>query len=412
MGMQKGGARRNATVAGVLLWLLPCTCSAASGASGDDAHYLSRSSEAINDLVGHFWLGDTANGHIVATWNGLVASAQPNGRLPDARGGTWEAGTLANVLYGYYEITHSEDAAQRLRSEWRYIKAAYSRNDLTACGHSSHANFASDDAGWNARFFLQLYEVAGDDLALDYAKAAVECAFSRWQDQRFGGGLWYSDERKTKSLYQAALALDAFSIFERTDDRRFLSYAESSYEWIEKTLLRSDGLYWCDVTEAGPLGKERPEDIHLAGSVTFLAGNMVMALLHAHLFKLNGQEDYRQRAIRTTQGILAKLVDRQGLLLDDRDAWTNGTFVQQWVQEALPVVGEIPAHQGADVIKRTADAIFEKDRTPDGYYGGDWGGPADPAKAAWAKHRTVPQQITTSSNAVAVILAAAALMPH
>jgi hypothetical protein len=56
-------------------------------------------------------------------------------------------------------------------------------------------------------------------------------------------------------------------------------------------------------------------------------------------------------------------------------------------------------------LRTTATAIVQRDRTSDGFYGGDWGGPVDPALSIWGRKGSVPRQITTSSTAVAMVVA-------
>jgi hypothetical protein len=56
---------------------------------------------------------------------------------------------------------------------------------------------------------------------------------------------------------------------------------------------------------------------------------------------------------------------------------------------------------------RTADSIYRRARTAEGYYGGSWSGPAEGPGSHWAMVGSRPQQITTSASAVNVIAAAA-----
>ena len=57
----------------------------------------------------------------------------------------------------------------------------------------------------------------------------------------------------------------------------------------------------------------------------------------------------------------------------------------------------------------TARAIYTRARTPDGYYGGCWNGPADGAASRWSSIGSRPQQLMTSTNAVNMIVAAAVI---
>jgi hypothetical protein len=69
--------------------------------------------------------------------------------------------------------------------------------------------------------------------------------------------------------------------------------------------------------------------------------------------------------------------DGRTVLLDERDAWANGAFAGDWARRVLTLPGVKMAH--VDLIRATAHAIYTRGRTPEGYYGGCWNGPADGA---------------------------------
>ena len=208
------------------------------------------------------------------------------------------------------------------------------------------AGFRSEVGRWTMPAGLQLciwtLTSTGDPTALTCAEGLVTNAFNRWLDNQLGGGMWYSDAEQVKSLYQVAIVLSALKIYELTGDQTCYTNAMRCYTWMETYLLRSniDNLYWCDYNASGPVGQNRPEDIQEAGSVVFLGGNMGMALLHARLYQLTGDTNYLNRAIRTVNAIYnSPLVTSTGIYLDDRDAWTEGTFAGDFAREVLSLPG-------------------------------------------------------------------------
>ena len=94
-----------------------------------------------------------------------------------------------------------------------------------------------------------------------------------------------------------------------------------------------------------------------------------------------------------------------GVYFDDRDAWANGTFAGDWAEEVLSLPGIDGRHK--ELLLRTADSIYHKARTADGYYGGSWSGPADGPGSPWSMGGSRPQQIMTSGSSVNLIAAAA-----
>ena len=383
----------------ILLFVVFAARLVAAGTPDAPARALARG--GMDDLLAHFWTGDETTGHIVNTWYGYT------NKLPDARGALWERAMLFLTLDNADRALGDPTCARRLRADWERTKALYTPAQLEACGAKSGANWASDDAGWAALMYLAAHRVTGDRAARDAARGVVNHAFDRWLDGELGGGLWYSDDRRAKSLYQASLVLAALRLWELTGDRAFHDRALDCYQWIEAHLLRADGLYWCDYGRSGPVGANRPDDIREAGSVVFLGGNMAMGVLHARLYRLTRDEDYRRRALRTADAILARLVTDQGVYLDERDCWVNGVFAGDWAREVLALPGIGAKHRA--VLRATAESIHRNARTTDGYYGGSWSGPAEGPGSRWFVKNFKPQQIMTSASAVNMMVAAAAL---
>jgi hypothetical protein len=204
-----------------------------------------------------------------------------------------------------------------------------------------------------------------------------------------------------------AIVLSALQIYELTGNQTFYTNAMQCYTWMETYLLRTDGLYWVDYNSLGPVGQERPEDIFEAGSVVSLGGTMAMGLLHARLYQLTGNPTYLNGAILTDNAILySPLGTPEGVYLNDRDAWTQGTFAGDWAREVLTLPGIDPKHW--TMLWTTADSIYTNART-NGYYGGSWSGSAEGSGSAWWVNGSTPEQITTSSSSANMIIAAAAL---
>lgn len=363
-------------------------------------HYASLARSAMDDLNKNFWRGDPKTGNILPTYNGYFAA-----KLPLPRGGLWERGMMIFCMDTLYHATNDPIIRSQLSSEWSRIKRIYTIKELEQPGNNT-PHPACDDTGWDARLYMVFYHDLGDRYALQRAKSLVNNAFNRWLDDEFGGGMWYNDAHDAKSLYQVGIVLDAFEIWEATHDQNFYDRAKSCYDWMESHLLREDGLYWCDYNADGPIGKDRPDDIREAGSVTFLGGNMGMAAVHAFLYRTTGDDEYLKRAQRTVQAISTKLI-KEGIYLNDRDAWANGTFACEWARDVLTLPGIDIKHK--DIFFETADSIYKYDRTPNGYYGGCWNGPADGPRSRWSMIGSRPQQIMTSASSANMIMGAALL---
>jgi hypothetical protein len=64
-----------------------------------------------------------------------------------------------------------------------------------------------------------------------------------------------------------------------------------------------------------------------------------MGVIHAKLYALTGEDEYRRCAVRTADALAAEQLDANGVYLNDRDAWTEGTFAGEWARSVLTLAG-------------------------------------------------------------------------
>ena len=92
------------------------------------------------------------------------------------------------------------------------------------------------------------------------------------------------------------------------------------------------------------------------------------------------------------------------MLLNDRDAWTNGAFAAMYASQVLALPGTEPMRE---LLNGTAHSIVTNARTADGYYGGSWQGPAEGEGSKWFAKGSVPKQSMTTATSVLMVVAAA-----
>ncbi len=390
----------------------------------DSDAYRRIASSALDDLYDNFWQGDSETGHIVKEDHGFPTTGR--------QVMIWAHAMMLFGMETMYEATGDEDIKKKIQAHWAFTKDIFNEEEMITPGRAP--NIACDDAGWDAMAYLTFYRFTGDPYALNVTKKLLYQSYDYWKDGSVENGLWYkrstdpAEDAKWKSLYSTGLMMAALEYYEITGDETILNDTLAIYRWIETYLLRngrkeygsliidvSDNLYWADFnvnragrTEVtGPDGGVRPFDIHEAGSVSFLGGNMAMAVIHAKLYKITGDEKYLARALETVRAIDDSRYNCLGVYLDDRDAWTTATFTRWWVKDVLTLPGIKP--EDYKLLKDTAQSIFTRARTADGYYGGSWSGPADGDGSKWYRIGSVPKQIMTSSNSCNMIFAAALL---
>ena len=366
---------------------------------------------ALEDFYANFWTGDAKTGHFSENDPTMV----------------WEAGMAVLMLRTMYEATGESEYVDRVNAQWEYWQRFLDDDTITRPGDKP--NIACDDAAWTAMVLMSIYKMTGDQHALELAGETVRRSYEYWKDGDVANGLWYRyegalDSNKTpinnsKSVYAVGLVLTALDYYEETEgtdlaDAALYEDTLALYGWMEKNLRRDevkqfpggkvktvDGLYWTDFIEGhGPSGLERPLDIREAGSVSSLFGNMGMAAVNARLYTLTGEETYRAKAVQTANSLAGSTYNKNGVFLNDRDAWTNATFVRQYVLEVLPLEGVDPVNY--QLFEGTARSIQENCRTEDGYYRAEWSG-----GTRWDNGQTTEKQIMTNATTLGMLAAAA-----
>lgn len=365
-----------------------------------DQKYLQLAKLAIDDQLGNWWEGDTQTGRLAATHSG---------RKTDKADVLWEA---AMTLYGVYDmwvITGDDLYKDYLVCEATRYKNDYVDYPTHLENPAGRPGPASDDCAWSSMLYLIFYEVTGDMWWVERSANLCDNVEERWYDEELGG-LCYSDQKDWMSLYETGIALSWFRVWEITGEQRYYDQALNSYTRLHNASVHEDGIYVCEVTREGHVGngpEGSGEEWHIeeANSCSFLAGNMAMAVLAAKFYEVTGDQTYLDRVYAVNDGLI-KWYNKDGVLLNDRDAWTNGTYASYYVSQVLSLPDTEDMQK---LILNTADSIMTRARTEDGRYGGSWQGPAVGNNSIWFRNASIPQQAHTSACSISMVTAAAML---
>lgn len=368
---------------------------------------------AVENLYAAFW--NDAEGHFLRTTEG-----QPD---PNATW-IWEFGQSVFALETYYQATKSEDALRHLRRQWAYLRSsAYDQEKLKGNKDlSGDCYHAQDDAAWGAMEFMAFWRATGDEIALTYAHDLLVNSYRHWgtgEVQTFAGtqlpdlseGLYYTKnleagESPFKSIYaapMAAAALEYCMAVSPADPMSVDLYQPTAnlISWLETNMCRkapavyrnyrgdgadltvtyADNLYYVDYGrfgENGPTGADNPGRIEVNGSNTALFGNMAMAVCHAMLHRITGEQAELEAARRTARAIRSKETHPLTLptYINDRDQGTNASMVGYFVRYVLSL--DEPATRERKILLNTAKVIATKGRVADTpYYYTVWD--SDPA---------------------------------
>lgn len=285
-------------------------------------------------------------------------------------------------------------------------------------------------------------------MALRIAGALITSTYATFADPNKGGaGLLYAlpgqdpDHQGVSSSVETVAARCAVYVFEHTSHGHYLAFAKASWDWMQKYLRHPSGVYFCELDVRPrlgtapnpdyrkPIGWNRPGDIKRGGSVAYIGGTMGMASLSAALYMQSGEKKYLDEVKSITAGMLRRdAFLRPGapvgvtgdVLLNDRDAWSDGFTGPYLVEDALSLDGVDVDGKLKTALVNTALAIA-KQRTSDGFYGGDWSGSEWDPSHRWetwtAQSGAVgggsghgmasASQLPTTSSSVAMVFAGA-----
>lgn len=382
--------------------------------------------DAIQDLMNNFWRGSVEEGNFYKDDPNMI----------------WDKATAMFTIETMYSLTGDEVYKQIIQSQWNYFQQRWTDEQIVKPG--GQPNVAHDDDGWTCMMLMTVYRMTGDEHALELAAQTVRNAYKYWADGSLENGMWYRlDDQgdnptmkpinnSFKSIYclaQMLTALQYSEITKGTDAYDPDLYADTLtlYNWIyenmcrtgtktfgDRTLEYDDHLYFMDFCAVNdddtfPYG---PVDygnlISEAGSCTGLIANTGMCAVNYQLYKMTGEQKYMDRVLATANSIPDSPYNNRGVLLNDRDAWTDSCFMRYWVTEILPLEGV--DKRNFDLMKNTALSIRANCRLEEGYYKAEWsGGDTWTQRTSSNEFPTVPQQITTTSTTINMILAAAIL---
>lgn len=344
-------------------------------------------------------------------------------------GEVWESTVMMMALDTYaqtLEIGSAQwtETARIIANTVNMLVSGYPENQLTTA--TVAPNYAMDDCGWNVMGLLlgyyynrELGNNAASAKCLKLAKALFNSSYDTFYSAELGG-LSYTAKKADVSLYGATMALAGYYLNQIEPDTKIEKRYQDIYNGIEKLLRRPDGIYWCGVTAVGADGSGNPYGIGEAGSVSYLGGNMAMAVLNALLGET-------EKAEQTVLGIVRYETYSNGAYLNDRDAWNNTFFLGMFVREVIRRdIAEDIAQRALDA---TVSAVLENACFEDGYYSAAWLGPREPSSLGypsqgdysvdgrnnWGKGYnnnglnigSTPNQIMTTATTAHVLLAAA-----
>ena len=252
----------------------------------------------------------------------------------------------------YSELLEAFVAHESYKGKW---EDARQNKDFSKIAHENGLadwtwNDYNDDLLWAGVTFIRGYLITGNEFYLKQAKWDWDLLYTRGWSEDFGGGIWWSVEKKEKSgLSNNPAVVMACYLYQATNDSKYLDYAKKIYKWVKDKLYRNDGSVYEQLNGDGTYRN----DFSIYNQGTFIEGASL-------LYKFTGDKNYLKDAQKTIEFVMVNRVTNKGIM----SGWkTEGTLQSEFARGMATLLKVEPSlwnYQG----------VFTKEKWPITYY--DW----------------------------------------
>ena len=165
--------------------------------------------------------------------------------------------------------------------------------------HGGGGDIYYDDNAWVAVPLIQYARQTGDRSAINAAEAVFTFLLSGWDEDPehpAPGGIFWVDagwNRNRNTVSTAPTALAGLHLFELTGSSRYIDWAVTMVEWLNRYLRSPEGLYWDHIRLDGGIDE---------GIFAYNQGAMIGA--HLMLERVTGDRAWADAARRTADAML------------------------------------------------------------------------------------------------------------
>ena len=258
------------------------------------------------------------------------------------------------------------------------------REDLATCFDKHQAgrflNRYYDDEGWWALTWIKAYDLTRETRYLSMAKAIFDDMKGGW-DETFGGGIWWSKDRKYKNAIANELFLTvAARLHQRTRDDRgegsYQDWALREWQWFEASgMINSENLVNDGLNSAG---KNNGGTTWTYNQGVVLGGLVALSDITHDRSLIARAEAIADAAMRSLApgGVLQEPCEQKNGCGGDGPQF-KGIFVRN-----LDILARTtPQKQYRDFLRHNAASIWDNDQNDRYQFGLRWAGPFDRADA-------------------------------
>jgi predicted alpha-1,6-mannanase (GH76 family) len=275
-------------------------------------------------------------------------------------------GKYQDILENTYEKAQAFDLSHQGHHE---SASEVQKSEKTPSMKNGFTNSFSDDEGWWALAWINAFDLSGDNTYLNSAVDIFENMTDAWDDDRCGGGLWWSTEQTYVNAITNELFLSvAASLANRIGDNKshYLDWAKKEWNWFKDSSmvngnnLVNDGL---DQSTCKNNGKT---------TWTYNQGVILGGLVELSKADGGGGGDYMAYAKKIASAAIDQL-SRNGILHEscEPNCGDGGIFKGIFLRNLIKLQQASPDDKFADFINKNAETIV-KNAGDSASFGEDW----------------------------------------
>lgn len=153
----------------------------------------------------------------------------------------WNCALIILMVEDRYQCMKDE-SVKPLISELLYSFLNNNKNSATNDTHDWTWNIFTDDLLWAGLAFIRGYQITGEARFLEQAEWDWNHLYNQAYDETYGGGLWWSVNKESKSGLSNNPAVSmACYLYEATGKEMYLQRAKELFEWLYTHLYQPTG---------------------------------------------------------------------------------------------------------------------------------------------------------------------------
>ena len=236
---------------------------------------------------------------------------------------------ISELLYAFMDTNNDKKVAEGT-FEWAY-------------------NIYTDDLLWAGLAFIRGYQITGDKTFLDIAERDWKHLYNQAYDEVYGGGLWWSTGKESKSGLSNNPAVSmACYLYEATGNEEYLQRAKELFQWLYMTLRQPTG--GVDENISGPEPGKLTDSYNVYNIGAFIEACNA-------LYRITKEDIYKETAMQSIKYVMTEGVNDEGIMSAHR-------YEGSWESEFARGMGLFVHETGL----WNYETVYTKERKPITYY--------------------------------------------